>query len=71
MTRWASAWACSGEVARSHNLPAYVVFHDATLAEMAARCPDSLDALAGITGVGATKLERYGQEIVEVLTRRR
>ena len=41
-------------------MPAYVVFHDATLREVAARRPASLDDLAGVSGVGATKLERYG-----------
>ncbi len=59
------AWRA--EVAREHNLPAYVVFHDATLAEMAREQPDSLDALAGISGVGARKLEAYGREILRVL----
>ena len=55
------------EVAREHNLPAYIVFHDATLAEMAQAAPDSLDALAQISGVGAKKLEAYGREILRVL----
>ena len=55
------------EVAREHNLPAYIVFHDATLAEMAQSQPDSLDALAQISGVGAKKLEAYGREILRVL----
>ncbi|MDE2277737.1 MAG: HRDC domain-containing protein, partial [Burkholderiales bacterium] len=55
------------EVARAHNLPAYVVFHDATLAEMARERPASLDALAAIGGVGAKKLEAYGSEILRVL----
>jgi ATP-dependent DNA helicase RecQ len=59
------AWRA--EVAREHNLPAYVVFHDATLAEMAREQPASLDALAGISGVGAKKLEAYGAEILRVL----
>ncbi len=54
-------------IAREHNLPAYVVFHDATLAEMARELPDSLDALAEIGGVGAKKLEAYGREILRVL----
>ena len=48
----------------THNLPAYVVFHDATLAEMADARPGSLDALAGISGVGAKKLEAYGEDIL-------
>jgi ATP-dependent DNA helicase RecQ len=45
-----------------------VVFHDATLAEMAKLAPDTLDALAEISGVGAKKLEAYGQEILRVLS---
>jgi ATP-dependent DNA helicase RecQ len=65
--RFAALKAWRGEVAREHNLPAYIVFHDATLAEMARECPDSLDALAGIGGVGAKKLEAYGAEILRVL----
>jgi ATP-dependent DNA helicase RecQ len=59
------AWRA--EVARAHGLPAYVIFHDATLAEMARERPESLDALAGISGVGAKKLEAYGQEILRVV----
>jgi ATP-dependent DNA helicase RecQ len=59
------AWRA--EVAREHNLPAYVVFHDATLKQMARERPTSLEALAGISGVGARKLERYGVEILRRL----
>jgi ATP-dependent DNA helicase RecQ len=59
------AWRA--EVAREHNLPAYVVFHDATLAEMARLVPDSLAAMASISGVGAKKLDAYGREILRVL----
>ena len=59
------AWRA--EVARAHGLPAYVIFHDATLAEMARERPATLDALAGISGVGAKKLEAYGQEILRVV----
>jgi ATP-dependent DNA helicase RecQ len=59
------AWRA--EVAAEHNLPAYIVFHDATLAEMARECPATLDALAGISGVGAKKLEAYGREILRLL----
>jgi ATP-dependent DNA helicase RecQ len=54
-------------VAREHNLPAYVVFHDATLAEMAQTVPNSLAALGQISGVGVKKLEVYGREILRVL----
>ena len=57
------------EVAREHNLPAYLVFHDATLADMARVAPRSLDDLGGISGVGAKKLEAYGAAILDVLSR--
>jgi ATP-dependent DNA helicase RecQ len=65
--RFAALKAWRAEVARAHNLPAYVVFHDATLAQMAADAPSTLDALAGISGVGAKKLDAYGREILRVL----
>ncbi len=65
--RYAALKAWRAEVAREHNLPAYVVFHDATLAEMARSEPASLDDLGGISGVGAKKLEAYGREILRVL----
>jgi ATP-dependent DNA helicase RecQ len=65
--RFADLKAWRAEVAREHNLPAYVVFHDATLAEMARAQPDSLNALGAISGVGAKKLEAYGREILRVL----
>ncbi len=65
--RFTALKAWRAEVAREHNLPAYVVFHDATLAEMARAMPGTLDELAGISGVGAKKLEAYGAEILRVL----
>ena len=55
------------EVARSHNLPAYVIFHDATLAAIAQRAPGSLADLQGISGIGAKKLEAYGDEVLRVI----
>ena len=67
LARFEALKAWRAEVAREHNLPAYIVFHDATLAEMAQAVPDSLDALAQISGVGAKKLEAYGREILRVL----
>jgi ATP-dependent DNA helicase RecQ len=65
--RFAALRAWRAEVAREHNLPAYVVFHDATLAAMAAEQPASLEALGRISGVGAKKLAAYGGEILRVL----
>jgi len=59
------AWRA--EVARARNLPAYVVFHDATLAEIAHTRPRSLAALGQVSGVGEKKLEAYGQEILGIL----
>jgi ATP-dependent DNA helicase RecQ len=53
-----------GEVAKSHGVPAYVIFHDATLREIAMARPASLDELGHISGVGARKLEAYGVDIL-------
>jgi ATP-dependent DNA helicase RecQ len=66
--RFAALKAWRAEVAREHNLPAYIVFHDAALAEMARARPSTLDDLAGISGVGARKLAAYGEEILRVLS---
>ena len=52
------------EAARRHGVPAYVIFHDATLRDIARTRPSSLDALRGISGIGAKKLEAYGEDIV-------
>ena len=65
--RYAALKAWRADIAREHNLPAYVVFHDATLAAMARDRPATLDHLAGISGVGAKKLEAYGRQILRVL----
>jgi ATP-dependent DNA helicase RecQ len=53
--------------ARAQGVPPYVIFHDRTLAAIAAAQPREVAALASIAGVGATKLERYGAEIIEAL----
>ena len=65
--RFAALKAWRAEVAAEHNLPAYVVFHDATLAEMARAQPADLSALAQISGVGAKKLEAYGRALLSLL----
>src|SRR5450432_1988753 len=54
-------------LARAAQVPAYVIFPDRTLVEMAVRRPVSLDALSGVRGVGPTKLERYGEKILAVI----
>ncbi len=55
------------ETARKHNVPAYVIFHDATMREIAKAKPASLNDLRGVTGVGEKKLETYGEEIVTLI----
>jgi ATP-dependent DNA helicase RecQ len=55
-------------LAEAARVPAYVIFTDRTLIEMAERRPATLDEMAGISGVGATKLERYGATFLEVIT---
>ena len=54
--------------ARVDNVPAYVVFHDSTLEEIARSNPRSPRQLAAISGIGPTKLERYGAEVISVLS---
>jgi ATP-dependent DNA helicase RecQ len=54
-------------VAREHNVPAYTVLHDSSLREIANKLPQSTPALHGVPGVGAVKLERYGQAIIDVV----
>jgi ATP-dependent DNA helicase RecQ len=54
--------------AREQGVPAYVIFHDATLRQIAAQPPSSLAELAGIGGVGEAKLARYGDQIIGLLT---
>jgi ATP-dependent DNA helicase RecQ len=54
-------------VAKELGMPPYVIFHDATLRQIAAAPPATMDGLAQINGVGETKLARYGQQILEVL----
>ena len=56
------AWR--GATAKEHGLPAYVIFHDATLAEIAHFCPQSNEQLRRISGIGARKLESYGAAII-------
>jgi DNA helicase II / ATP-dependent DNA helicase PcrA len=55
--------------ARLDGVPAYVVFHDRTLAEIATRRPGTAAELAGVAGVGPAKLERYGSEVLQTLER--
>jgi len=59
------AWRAA--TAREQNVPAYVIFHDATLAQLATLRPHSLETLATVPGVGTRKLERYGEALLALL----
>jgi ATP-dependent DNA helicase RecQ len=53
--------------AKEQGVPAYVVFHDATLREIATRIPTTLDELSTVSGIGVAKRERYGPQLLEAL----
>ena len=55
------------QLAREQNVPAYVIFHDSTLRNIAEQQPATLDELARVGGIGGAKLERYGQRVLEAL----
>ncbi|MBK6999674.1 MAG: DNA helicase RecQ [Rhodoferax sp.] len=67
LERYAALKVWRASIAREHNLPAYVIFHDATLAAIAKRAPHSLDDLMDISGIGSRKLEAYGQDVLRVM----
>jgi ATP-dependent DNA helicase RecQ len=56
-----------GRLAREQNVPAYVIFHDATLRAVAALRPADLDALGRVPGVGGAKLARYGEALLDAV----
>jgi ATP-dependent DNA helicase RecQ len=53
--------------ARTQAVPAYVILHDSTLADIARRRPSDRMALARIAGIGATKLDRYGAALLQAV----
>jgi ATP-dependent DNA helicase RecQ len=59
------AWRAA--VAKEQGMPAYVIFHDAALRQIAMQLPSTLAELATVNGVGETKLARYGQQILDLL----
>ncbi|HLS77815.1 MAG TPA: DNA helicase RecQ [Nocardia sp.] len=59
------AWRAAA--AKEQGVPAYVVFHDVTLRDIAARKPATLRELGGVNGVGENKLAKYGEQVLEVL----
>ena len=65
--RFAALKAWRAEVAKEHNLPAYVIFHDATLIAIATAAPQSEGDLSGISGMGVKKLEAYGSDVLRIV----
>ncbi len=55
------------ELAKEQNVPAFVIFHDSTLRNIAEQRPTSIDALGKVGGIGGTKLARYGERLVEIV----
>ena len=67
LVRFEKLRAWRREIAKEQTVPAYVVFSDATLRELAVDCPDTLESLTGISGIGRKKLEQYGEKVLAVL----
>ncbi|MEL6738464.1 MAG: DNA helicase RecQ [Pseudomonadota bacterium] len=55
------------ELARANGIPAYIIFHDSVLREVAASRPADIDAMAEVPGIGAKKLDTYGEDFLEVV----
>ena len=64
--RFSALKAWRTDVAKAHNLPAYVIFHDTTLAAIAQKQPQTLDELVGISGIGQKKLAAYGADVLRI-----
>jgi ATP-dependent DNA helicase RecQ len=60
------AWRAA--TAKEQGVPAYVIFHDATLRQIAAESPANMAELATVSGIGENKLAKYGQQILTILT---
>ena len=59
--------AARSALAKTQKVPAYVIFHDKTLVELAQHKPNSLEAMLGISGIGEAKLKRYGKSLLDVI----
>jgi ATP-dependent DNA helicase RecQ len=68
LARYDALKAWRGEVARSHNLPAYVIFHDATLQAIAQTGPTTEAELLDISGIGQQKRQAYGAEVLRIVS---
>ncbi|MET0617778.1 MAG: DNA helicase RecQ [Luteibacter sp.] len=67
MPLWNELRRVRAELAKAHGVPAYVIFHDATLLAMLRALPADEDELGSISGVGENKLKRYGKDFLAVL----
>jgi len=67
LARFEALKSWRAQVAREHNLPAYVIFHDATLAAIAALAPATPAELRTVSGIGERKLEAYGADVLQVV----
>ncbi|KJV29274.1 DNA helicase RecQ [Luteibacter yeojuensis] len=65
---WNDLRRVRAELAKAHGVPAYVIFHDATLLAMLRSLPQDESELAAISGVGDSKLKKYGKDFLAVLT---
>ncbi len=66
---WAALRTLRLELAKARNVPPYVIFHDATLAEMVRRRPATLGELGALSGIGERKLAAFGEQFLEVIGR--
>lgn len=68
---WERLRSLRGDLARKSSLPAYTVFHNSTLKEMATRLPQTLEEMLAISGVGQAKLDKYGEIFLEEIKKHR
>ncbi|SFE65192.1 DNA helicase RecQ [Nitrosomonas sp. Nm166] len=64
---WEQLRTWRARIAKEHGVPAYVIFHDATLHELVRLCPQTEDELRQVTGIGVRKLDKYGNHLIEIL----
>ncbi len=65
--RWEQLRLWRAKTAKEHGVPAYVIFHDATLRELVRICPQTEDELRLVTGIGVRKFDKYGNHLIEIL----
>jgi len=66
---WEDLRECRKQLSEEYNVPPYLIFHDATLKEMLETMPTSHSELLAITGIGESKLEKYGDEFLAIVRR--